>query len=249
MKYEYASDFRRKAREMLKGKWLIALVAGLIYALLIGSAGGPQLTFNLDSGHFSAGVEMFGQNIISTDSIGTRVGLLAAGGMVYILICALVFAAIVFIIGGVVEIGYRRFNLELYDAQTPGIGELFTYFGYWKTAALAKLLRTVYVFLWSLLLIVPGIVASLSYSMTGFILAEHPELTASEAIARSKEMMYGNRWRLFCLDFSFIGWAILCALTFNVGQLWLRPYIHASYAAFYRAITEEKAEATYGYAE
>ncbi|MBR4954237.1 MAG: hypothetical protein IKZ30_06925, partial [Oscillospiraceae bacterium] len=63
MKYEFASDFRAKARIMLKGKWLIALVAGLIYALLNGSAGGPQISFKLDSGHFSAGIEMLGKNI------------------------------------------------------------------------------------------------------------------------------------------------------------------------------------------
>ena len=239
MKYEFASDFRAKARIMLKGKWLIALVAGLIYALLNGSAGGPRISFSLESGHFSAGIEMLGKNIISTDGIGTGVGFLAAGGILYVFLCALVLAVIIFVIGGVVEVGYSHFNLELYEGQTPGIGELFGYFGYWKTAALAKLLRAVYVFLWSLLLVIPGIVASLSYSMTGFILAEHPELTASEAIARSKEMMYGNRWRLFCLEFSFIGWALLCALTFNVGQLWLRPYIQASYAAFYRSVSAE----------
>lgn len=87
-----------------------------------------------------------------------------------------------------------------------------------------------------LLLIIPGIMASYSYAMTGYILAEHPELTASEAIAQSKDMMAGNRWRLFCLQFSFIGWDILCALTLGIGNLALRPYRHAAEAAFYREL-------------
>ena len=78
--------------------------------------------------------------------------------------------------------------------------------------------------------------ASYSYAMTGYILAEHPELTASEAIAQSKAMMAGNRWRLFCLQFSFIGWDILCALTLGIGNLALRPYRHAAEAAFYREL-------------
>ena len=79
--------------------------------------------------------------------------------------------------------------------------------------------------------------AGYSYAMTGYILAEHPELTASEAIERSKEMTSGNRFRLFCLQFSFIGWSILCAFTFGIGNLWLRPYQQAATAAFYRDIS------------
>ena len=94
-----------------------------------------------------------------------------------------------------------------------------------------------YTFLWSLLFIIPGIIATYSYAMTGYILAEHPELTASEAIERSKEMMSGNRFRLFCLQLSFIGWAILCAFTFGIGYLWLGPYREAATAAFYREIS------------
>ena len=73
--------------------------------------------------------------------------------------------------------------------------------------------------------------------MTEFILAENPDLTASDAIAQSKEIMHGNRWRLFCLHFSFIGWDILSSLTLGIGNLWLRPYKQAANAAFYREIS------------
>ena len=66
----------------------------------------------------------------------------------------------------------------------------------------------------------------------------YPELTASEAIEQSKQMMYGHRWRLFCLQFSFIGWDILSALlTFGIGSLWITPYKQAATAAFYREIS------------
>ena len=107
----------------------------------------------------------------------------------------------------------------------------------WGRNVWGMFLMGLFVFLWSLLLFIPGIMASYSYAMKDFILAEHPELTASEAIARSKEMMRGNRWRLFCLDFSFIGWIILCTFTLGIGNLWLNPYTQASHAAFYREVS------------
>ena len=90
--------------------------------------------------------------------------------------------------------------------------------------------------------VIAGLIASYSYAMIGYILAEHPELTASEAIARSKEMMSGNSFRLFCLHLNFIGWAILCAFTFGIGNLWLTPYRQAAASAFYREVsgTERK---------
>ena len=88
-----------------------------------------------------------------------------------------------------------------------------------------------------MLFIIPGIIASYSYAMTDYILAETPELTAKEAIERSKDMMEGNRWRLFCLEISFIGWGILSLLTLGIGSLWLTPYMEASMAAFYREVS------------
>ena len=130
-----------------------------------------------------------------------------------------------------------RFNLELIDHNDAGFEHLFKYFPWWANAVCTRLLKGLYVFLWSLLLVIPGIVASYSYAMTEYILAEHPEMTASEAIAASKEMMSGNRWRLFCLHVSFIGWAILCAFTLGIGNLWLNPYKNAATAAFYREIS------------
>ncbi len=133
--------------------------------------------------------------------------------------------------------GYAKFNLDLIDRQKGvQLNTLFDYFSYWKTAVCAGLLQTLYVFLWMLLFIIPGIVASYSYAMTYYILAENPRLTASEAIALSKQMMRGNRWRLFCLHISFFGWSILATLSFGIGNLWLTPYRQAAAAAFYREI-------------
>ncbi len=237
---KYASDFRTLARDSLRGKWTIAVIAGLIASLLgaIGS-GGPELKFNFNESGANVAIQFGNQNIYSTQTgfLPELNGWLI-GGAVYIFIAAIALAVVFFVLGSIISLGYSKFNLDLVDRQKePEINTLFGYFSHWKTAALAKLLQTVYVILWSLLFIIPGIIASYSYAMTSYILAENPELTPSEAIDRSKQMMAGNRFRLFCLQFSFIGWSILAALTFGIGNLWLTPYRQAATAAFYREIS------------
>ena len=237
---KYASDFRKTARDALRGKWAIAVIAGLI-AMMLGGAGsgGPELNFEYSDNGATINLEFADQTIYSsTGGIVPELRSFLVGSAIYITIAALIFAVIYFILGSIIEIGYSLFNLDLVDRQKePEIGTLFGYFSHWKTTASAKLLQTVYVILWSLLLIIPGIIASYSYAMTSYILAEHPELDPSEAIARSKEMMEGNRWRLFCLQFSFIGWSLLSSLTLGIGNLWLTPYKQTATAAFYREIS------------
>lgn len=204
-----AADFRGIAREMLKGKWTVAVLAGLA-ATILGAAQEleTKVKFHIDISNFG-----------------------------YVAIAALIIVVLYFIVGSAVAIGYAKFNLDLTDRQEVSFAVLFSYFSYWSTAAAARFLKSIYVLLWSLLLVIPGIVASYSYAMTEYILADCPELSASEAVSRSKQMMEGNKWRLFCLMFSFIGWDILCAFTFGIGTLWLTPYKQAAKAAFYREVS------------
>ena len=237
---KYASDFRSIARDALRGRWGIAVITGLIASLLGAvTSNGPKVNFNFGDNGASMNLMLADQQIYST-SEGWIPALNAfmVGGAIYVMIAALVMVVLFFILGGVISLGYSRFNLDLVDRwKKPELGTLFGFFSHWKNAAIAKLLKTLYEFLWSLLFIIPGIIASYSYAMMPYILAEHPEMAPSEAIARSKEMMDGNRWRLFCLQFSFIGWGILTMLTLGIGNLWLRPYREAATAAFYRDVS------------
>lgn len=101
------------------------------------------------------------------------------------------------------------------------------------------LLQFVYIFLWSLLLLIPGLIKMYSYAMTYYILHDNPEIGAEEAICRSMKMMDGHKWRLFCLHLSFIGWWLLCILTLGIGTLWITPYIQNSTAAFYEDLKNQ----------
>lgn len=237
---KYASDFRSIARDALRGRWGIAVIAGLIASLLGAIASsGPEVKFNFRDNGANVNL-MFANQEIYSSSGGwlPELNAFIVGGAIYIMIAALIMAAVFFVLGSVISLGYSRFNLDLVDRRKePDIGTLFGFFPHWKNAAIAKLLETVYVILWSLLFIIPGIIASYSYAMIPYIQAEHPEMAPGDVLARSKEMMEGNRWRLFCLQFSFIGWDILSSLTLGIGNLWLTPYKQAATAAFYRDIS------------
>ena len=92
----------------------------------------------------------------------------------------------------------------------------------------------------TMLLVIPGIIKSYSYAMTSFILKDEPEMKNNAAIEKSMAMMEGNKMKLFMLDLSFIGWAILCIFTLGIGLLFLQPYVAISRAAFYEDLKAQQ---------
>ena len=113
-------------------------------------------------------------------------------------------------------------------------------FGNWLHLVGGMTLMSIYIFLWSLLLFIPGIIKAYSYAMTPFILIEHPELSVNQAIDESRRLMKGRKFDYFRLQLSFIGWAILSILTLGLGFLWLMPYSTTASASFYEDVKAEK---------
>ncbi|RKD27080.1 hypothetical protein BEP19_00460 [Ammoniphilus oxalaticus] len=137
------------------------------------------------------------------------------------------------------DIGVSWFFLSLIRKKDPRISDVFSIYKDGKTSFKmigASILQVIYLFLWSLLLIVPGIIKGLAYSQTFFILRDHPDYKVTEAITESRKMMNGYKWKYFLLWLSFVGWGILCLFTLGIGFLWLIPYISASVAIFYNQI-------------
>ena len=145
----------------------------------------------------------------------------------------------VLILMGPVSVGLATVRLRLARGEGQvDLGNLFVGFTQDFTGnLLIGLVVTLKTFLWSLLFIVPGIIASYRYALAPYLMAENPDMGVMEAIARSKELMNGSKWRLFCLQLSFIGWNLLCVLTLGIGYLWLTPYQNAAEAAFYLEVT------------
>ena len=154
-----------------------------------------------------------------------------------------------FIFGGAFEFGLASFALGISRTRIGWLEDLFDGFRTGLgTNIVAGILTSLYITLWSLLLVVPGIIKRYSYAMTFYILADNPDMAASDAITYSREMMNGNKWRLFCLDFSFIGWILLSVLTCGILLFWVAPYMAVARAQFYDSLKsewEDDANATY----
>ena len=104
---------------------------------------------------------------------------------------------------------------------------------------LVEFWKNLFVFLWSLLFIIPGCIKAYAYAMTEYIALENPNMDPREAMKKSEEMMYGHKWDLFVLDLTFIGWILLSMLTAGLLMLFVQPYIYTAHAHFYLSLKED----------
>lgn len=242
-----ASDYRFYARDSLRGKWGISVLVTLVATLLGANAGGGTgngITYSLNQYANNQG-NIYYQNFINDyyarnlppgfempTSSFSLFGLGALGAWMGTIL--LFYIAISIIIGGAVDLGIKQYNMRLIMGfpQQP-FKTLFERMQIFGKALLLQLYMALFIFLWSLLLVIPGIIAAYRYAMAPYLMAADPSLGVKEAVDLSKQMMKGNKARLFGLHLSFIGWAILTIFTCGIGTLFLRPYTAAAEAAFY----------------
>lgn len=226
-----AKILRERARSSLAGTWGVSIgvaaLAALLGGLLVGSSFLPHI-----SAEFPISfplLERFSAELNEGIKLGRFTFSIKSG----------VFGLAAFLLGGTLQLGYAQFLLKQHDGKDAQFNDLFSQFHRFGTGFAQHFLRSLYVALWSLLFIIPGIIKSYSYAMTPFILAEHPHLTAGQAIDWSQELMEGHKMDLFILELTFMGWGILAGLTWNLGHLVLNPYQNAARAAFYRQLLAE----------
>jgi uncharacterized membrane protein len=145
------------------------------------------------------------------------------------------------IITGPMALGFAIFSLKIARSQEARISMMFEGFNKFGKALAAYFLMVIFVILWLLLLIIPGIIAAISYSMTFYIIADDDSIDAMDAIDKSKEMMQGYKLKYFYLCLRFIGWALLCILTLGIGFLLLIPYVQVTMAGFYDDVRQQYA--------
>ena len=140
--------------------------------------------------------------------------------------------------------GFYTMYLDHIRGEKVGLGNLFQGYSkeWFSKSLLTLLLMYVYTLLWTLLLIVPGIIKALSYAMTPYVLKDNPNMKSNEAIEESMRLMSGHKAELFLLSLSFIGWALLSLLTLGIGFLWLIPYMQTANAHFYEDLKKEAGE-------
>lgn len=208
-------DYKNRALNNLEGNWGSAAILTLVYVLVVSVV----------------------SKILST---GCQWSLPDPAGM---------YLGMTFNIGWIIfclPIGWAFFVsfLDFIRGDKLRISKLWVGFkdGNWLRIMGTMLLVEIYTFLWTLLLIIPGIIKSLSYSQTAFILRDNPELKYNEAIEKSMRMMEGHKTELFWLYLSFIGWAILSLMTLCIGFLLLLPYFYSTLVHFYEDLKAEQAQ-------
>ena len=243
-----SADFKAMAKDALRGNWFIAIIAGIL-ATILGASTLNTFVVSFDYQQSDTTVPEEGSEAISTAfdlmnniSDYDKAWLILSAVVLGLAFFMMIYLLIVYTVGSAVSVGYCQFNLDLVDSGSARVGTLFSRFAQMGDAIVVKLLTLVYVMLGLLLFIIPGVRMMFAYSMANFVLAENPEMRASQALRESKRIMKGHKWKLFCLNLSFLGPILLSILTLGIGFIWLIPYANATYAAFYR---EAKNDAGY----
>ena len=276
-----ADKLRAAAREILKGRWGLAIGVFLLACILGMQSGGISLP---DDTTLTQKIEdnpaAFLDAFLNLDTYLAEYGVLetvrrAAVSVIGLdvlfdlALAMLSTSVIALFVGAPVTVGYHRFLLDFGDRKPDArVKTLFTYFSshYWKTVELTLLLWAIYLavgavtlallfavlsmaatlglvgllLLGALISILGSVAATyVSYNLAlcYFIASEYPDLAVTDVIRNSCILMKGNKWRLFCLQISFIGWILLAALTFGIGMIALTPYMNAATAVFYSEIS------------
>ena len=228
-------ELKMRGKMAFKRNYGAAVAVALLMGIISLIFGGGNVTERLQ---YSDTVEYSGsasQNVIE-DFLSSPKGMLFAGiATSIVLVMALVGMVLQYLVENVLIVGGSRFFV-LNQTERPGVGTMLDPFrsGHYGNVVLTMFLRDLYVFLWSLLLVVPGIVKSYEYKMVPYILAENPGMDRKEAFLISKQMMEGQKWEAFVLDLSFIGWNILSVFTCGIlSVLYVEPYYQATIAEMY----------------
>src|SRR6056297_2975402 len=219
------ADLKAKAKTILKGNYWPAFLVSFIILITGGSHNRGDLGSSAGS---SGGSSAMGGNFEI---------FFFAGAVILILIVLRVF------IGYILEVGGRKYFIELSNGKSD-IGNLGYVLkeGSYFNVFITMLLRSIYLILWTLLLIIPGIIKLYAYRMVPYILADNPDIKAKRAIQLSKDMTDGEKMDIFILDLSFLGWFILGSLLFGIGIFFVQPYYDSTNGELYLKLREKALE-------
>lgn len=218
----------------LKNYYWPALAVTFITGLFTGGGSGTSGLKTAMSGNENAAGDFIGNGGIPLSFL-----LLWAGLTTVILVVGIVMFFLKFFVGNPLAVGQCRFFMESRGSDRPvGVGRLFFVFNsgqYWNVVKI-MFLRDLYTLLWTFLLIIPGIIKGYEYAMIPYILSENPEADTKDVFALTKDMMDDNKFNLFLLELSFIGWILLGVLTCGIGMFFLAPYMVAAVTEVYASM-------------
>ena len=215
---------KTNARAALKKNYVNVVIASLIFAFISGAFGSSSAG-NRGASSFTAG--NLSKDFISF--LTMILGIIIIIGIIGILLTIFVFNPL--------KVGVQKFFIENHYSNSGLSSLLWAFKTNYSNTVKTMFLMQVYLFLWSLLFAIPGIIKGYSYRLVPYILADNPDMNSDDAITLSREMMNGQKFEVFVLDLSFFLWWILSSITFNIaGILYVFPYIYATDAELYLAI-------------
>lgn len=217
-------EVKQMAREQIKGKIGILFVCTLVLVVVIGIP-----NYIVGTMAETATVAVLNTNIaaLMTVLMVTMLATLAIG-----------------LITPALSMGLTMIYLGLTRNEEPKVGDVFKGFSIFGKAWWLSFITGFFIMLWSMLLVIPGIVKTYAYSMAPYILADNPTMTAREALRESKRITDGGKIDLFVLELSFIGWGLLCVITFGIAGIYVVPYMQATYANVYQKLKAQEPTAT-----
>ena len=227
------SELKEKGKTVFRATYWKCVLVALISAIVTGSlTSAASAGANVGSGDVSYNLIPSHDGFNGFRTTGVLWMLTAFVGVTVIVL--LVGLALDICIFNPLEVGTKRFFV--YNLNRPAeLNELgFGFSGNYVNTIKIMFKKELYTFLWSLLFVIPGIVKAYEYRMIPYLLAENPNISEEEAFGRSRQMMDGQKWNVFVLDLSFIGWHILGVLTLGlVDVFWTQPYQEMTNAALY----------------
>jgi uncharacterized membrane protein len=246
-----ASQYRQVARGALRGYWgtaiAVTVVAGLIVFFFSGIISRILSFFLMPS--LAEMLEM----VPYLDDYYAILAFLSyyfVSLIPVLMLLSLLSAPAQALASGVLNLGKSEFDMDVVTRwKRPSVNTLFSKFNMYGKALALELLIMVFTWLWSLLFVIPGIVASYRYAMARYLLLQNPGMSAMDAIRASKQLMNGHKGRLFALSLSFIGWYLLVPVTCGLIMLYVEPYLSVAFAAFYLDLTGQldRQQAVFGY--
>lgn len=147
-----------------------------------------------------------------------------------------IFSIIATVVAYIFSISFAKIGMDALDGKHVDVGDAFDGFKDFGRALGVSIVVIIKIFLWMLLFIIPGIIASFRYALVPYLYWEHPEMGISELIDTSSRMMKGYKWDLFVFMLSFLGWVLLVVVTFGIAALWVKPYQEIALAGYYRYV-------------
>lgn len=224
-------DLKMRGKLAFTRNYWSAVAVALVMAIFIGGAYSRHTSSATDA--FDSVQDYHGYHMSGSESMAVAMFALMAAAVVGI--TSILFMILKIFVGNLLLVGGSRFFIEN-QTGTPRAGMLGSAFqsGQYGNIVVTMFLKSLFICLWSLLFVVPGIIKHYEYLMIPYILAENPGMDRQEAFAISKRMMMGQKWNVFVLDLSFIGWRFLEGITFGiVGVFYVEPYYQATMAELY----------------